>query len=116
MIERAANGHSSAIENVWVDHGAGHMFVAEQFLNCAYVVPIFQELRCEGMTQDVGSDPLLDHSYVRRARYRALNGVARQVMTGEYSGPRVGGEPGGRKFKLPGPNLYWPRGICGVAR
>ena len=41
LIQRAANGQSSSIEHVGVDHGCVHIFVPEQFLHRVDVIAFF---------------------------------------------------------------------------
>ncbi len=89
--------------------------MAEQVLDRSDIVTILEQVCGKAVAQNVGSDPLLDHSYVRRARNRALEGIAREVMTGEESGWRIWGESGGGKYELPSP-ICAGRGVFTMQR
>jgi hypothetical protein len=41
-----------------IDHGCAHIFVAQQLLNGAYVIAIFQQVRCEAVTESVAATRL----------------------------------------------------------
>jgi len=47
VTERAPHADAWSVEDVGVDHRGGHVFVAEQFLYCANVISIFEQVRGE---------------------------------------------------------------------
>ena len=58
-IQRAADGFGAFVENVGVDHSGFDIFVSEEFLHGADVVPCFEKMGCEGVAEGVGGDALL---------------------------------------------------------
>jgi hypothetical protein len=52
-IRRAVNAATATIQNVRVDHRRAHVFVAQEFLNCANVVTIFKQVSGERMAKTV---------------------------------------------------------------
>ena len=54
------DGQGATIEHMRIDHGGLDVLVAEQFLDCADVVAIFQQVGGEGMTEGVRGDAFLD--------------------------------------------------------
>ena len=53
-VEWAAYAKAAAIEDVGVDHGRAHIAMAEQLLDGADVVAVFQHVGSEGMPHGVG--------------------------------------------------------------
>ena len=58
FIERAADGESSLGDDMGIDHGAPQVVVPQQFLNRAYVVPLFQEAGSEGVAEGMAAPVL----------------------------------------------------------
>jgi len=54
------DGQGTTVEHMSVDHGCFDVFVTEQFLDCANVVAVFQQVGGEGMTEGVRGDAFLD--------------------------------------------------------
>ena len=65
-IRGAVNAATTTIQNVRVDHCRAHVFVAQEFLNCANVVTVFKQVRGERMAKTVApcrfGYPRLSHS------------------------------------------------------
>jgi len=57
-----------------------HVPVAEQFLHGADVVPVLQEMRCEGVAQGVRATTLGDPDPPHRGLHRALQDRLVQVV------------------------------------
>ena len=57
-IQRAAHAQRTLIEHMGVDHGGADIFVAEEFLDGANVIAVFQEVGGEGMTEGVTANVL----------------------------------------------------------
>ena len=43
-VKRASHAAGATIEHVGVDHGRADVFVTEQFLDCADIVAVFQQM------------------------------------------------------------------------
>lgn len=65
LIQWTSDGQAAALENMSIDHGGAHIFVAEEFLYGADVVAGLQEVGSEGMPP---SRPLA--GYDRRCAFR----------------------------------------------
>ena len=50
-IGRAVKAATTTIQNVRVDHCRAHVFVAQEFLNCANVVTVFKQVSGEQMAK-----------------------------------------------------------------
>ena len=47
--QRAPDAAPASVQHVAVDHGRAHVFVAEELLDSADVVPVFEEVSGEGV-------------------------------------------------------------------
>ena len=54
IIEGRADGEAAALEDMGVDHGGTHVFVAEQFLDGANVVAGFEQMSGKGIPKAFG--------------------------------------------------------------
>ena len=62
---RAVYPVPSAVQPMGIDHCCTDILVAQQFLNRADIVPIFQEVRGKGMPQGVATDRLVNPGFAR---------------------------------------------------
>ena len=60
LIQGAADGEATSIEDVGVDHGCLDVFVAEEFLDCPDVITGLEQVGGEGMTEGMTSDVFVD--------------------------------------------------------
>ena len=62
----AVNAATTTIQDVRVDHCRAHVFVAQEFLNCANVVTVFKQVSGERMAKTVAHGrfgyPCFSHS------------------------------------------------------
>jgi hypothetical protein len=63
QIHRASNTLAAAIQDVSVDHRRAHVFVTEKFLNSSYIVPVFQQVRGEAVTERMAATGLWDAGF-----------------------------------------------------
>jgi hypothetical protein len=66
QVQWTAHGHSTALQNVGVDHGRAHVLVPQKFLHGADIVAVLQEVGSEGMTEGVASDAFLQAGLCQR--------------------------------------------------
>lgn len=59
-IKGGFDGKTTTLEYVGVDHSGADVFVAEEFLNGAYVVSVLEEVGGEAVSEGVTRDALLD--------------------------------------------------------
>jgi hypothetical protein len=59
-IERAADGHSTSMEDVGVDHRRPHVLVTEQFLHGTDVVTVLKQMCGERVPEGVAAHRLVD--------------------------------------------------------
>jgi hypothetical protein len=57
-IRRAINAATATIQNVRVDHCRAHVFVAQEFLNCANIVTVFKQVSSERNDENCGTWPV----------------------------------------------------------
>lgn len=60
FIERGTDRQTAALEDVGVDHGSAHVFMAKEFLDGTDVVAVLEEVGSKGVTEGVGGDVLGD--------------------------------------------------------
>jgi hypothetical protein len=60
IVDRAAYALAAAVEHVRVDHRRAHVFVAEQLLDRAYVVAVFEQVGRERVAQRVAGGVFVD--------------------------------------------------------
>ena len=84
-----------------VDHCRAHVFVAQEFLNCANVVTIFKQVSRERMTKRVRPGWLGDADFESRIFDRFLEDGFVEVMAASFPCRPVGVMAGGGKDPLP---------------
>src|SRR5690606_8051804 len=102
-IQRTDYTSPAAIEDMRVDHRGLHVRMPEQFLNRTDVVPRFEQMRGEGMSQRVHAARLDDARISYRLFDRALQCVLRRMMSALDTRARVERPTRGRKQVLPAP-------------
>ena len=60
FIEGAADSEGSPIDHVGIDHRRAEIFVAEEVLDGADIVIVFEKMGCEAVTESMGSHPFRD--------------------------------------------------------
>ena len=55
-VRRAADAAAAPVQHVGVDHRCFHIAVAKQFLDCANIVAIGQQVRRKGMPERVAGE------------------------------------------------------------
>lgn len=73
LIERTAHGSGPALENMGVDHRRFHALMAEKLLYRAEIVPVFQQVRSEGVSQSMTTHHI--HAAAQGLGCRALHCV-----------------------------------------
>lgn len=86
----AADGFPAFVENMRVDHRGANVAVAQQLLDRADVVPVFQQMRGERMTQGVGRRVFGDARVPGGPRDGLLNDTFVQVMAMLDTGLTIG--------------------------
>jgi hypothetical protein len=102
-IDRALHAYPSAIQDVRVDHRGTDVCVPEQLLDCPDVVSSLEQMRCEGMTQDVAADALRQPNPPRRLGNGPLNRRLVQMKPRWWPESRIAADACGRKDELPAP-------------
>jgi hypothetical protein len=86
-----ASPRSASVEHMRVDHGRANILVTEQFLHCANVVTIHQEIRGERMPSRVAGDSLGETRLTDSSLQRSLKQRFVDVMTSLIPGLRMVG-------------------------
>ena len=102
-VQRAPHTAASAVEHVGVDHRGADVTVAEQLLDGAHVVAVFEEVSRERMTQRMAARTLTDPRSVEGFLECALHDRFVQVMALAFADDTFEVETLGRKDPLPGP-------------
>ena len=79
-VEGTADATGAPIEHVGVDHRRADVIVAEQFLDGADVVAVFEQVCGEGMTESMRGRVLADARGARGRGDDALDGAFMKVM------------------------------------
>src|SRR4030095_11132121 len=89
LVEWAANGFRTTIQDMGIDHGGLHVLMPEQFLHGPNIVAGFQQLRSERVPKGMAGDVFGDPGQAGRGAYRFLQTAFIQVMAA--LGARAGG-------------------------
>jgi hypothetical protein len=100
-IQRRFNSESATLENVGIDHGGFDILVSKEFLNCADIVAVLQEVGGEAVAKGVRGNSFLNISGLGSFFDGFLEGGFVNVVTPGYARTRVTGEFGGREYILP---------------
>ncbi len=102
-VERAADGEAAAIEDVGVDHRRADVLMAEQFLDGADIVAVFEEVGGERVAEGMAGDPFLNFGLTGGGADRFLERAAADVVAASDAGARVLGQPDRGEDILPDP-------------
>src|SRR6266545_3524099 len=102
-VGRALDASAAAVQNMGVDHGGGHVLVAQKLLDGADVVALTDQLSGKGMAQTVGRCRLGDTGAPHCLRHRLLHHGLVQVMSLPDAAASVRVVGGSRENVLPGP-------------
>ena len=102
-ISRTSHSQCTPIEDVRVDHRRADVRMAEELLDRANVVPVFEQMRGKRMPERMATDALRDTRLPRRHRHCTLHRRLVQVISRWWSPPGVAAHTTRRKHKLPGP-------------
>ena len=80
-IERAANAQWPLVEDVGIDHGGADIFVAEEFLDGANVVAVFEEMGGERVAEGVATGLFINTGQLDGLFDGTLQNRLMQVMT-----------------------------------
>jgi len=97
--------HSAAadLEHMGVDHGGGHIGVAQQFLHRSDVTAALKQMRGEAVPKRVWRCRLGDTSYLHGSLECALESLVVKVMAAHHAASRVRRVHGLREQPEPGP-------------
>ena len=85
------------------DHRCADIGMAKELLDCANVVPVFEQMRGKRMPERMATDALRDSRLSRGHRHGTLHRRLVHVISRWRSPPGVAAHPTRRKHKLPGP-------------
>jgi hypothetical protein len=80
IVERAANGEPTPVENVGVDHRGLDVLMAEQLLDGPDVVAVFEQVGGKGVAEGVTAHRLVDTGQAGRLPHGSLRGTFSQMM------------------------------------
>ena len=89
-IEGTADGQTSFVEDVGIDHGGANVFVAEEFLHGANIVPRFEEMGGKGMAEGVTGDAFGEPQELNGFSNDLLDGSLPEMMSPHQPGVGVG--------------------------
>ena len=102
-IERATDGKAAAIKDMGIDHRRFDVFVAEEFLDGANIVPGFQQVGRKAMAEGVRGDLFGEASGLGCGAHGFLHAAFVQVMPAEFLTTRVLSDVRSGKNILPAP-------------
>jgi hypothetical protein len=103
LVERATYGQAAAVEDMGVDHSGLDVAMAEEVLDCSYVVAVLEEVSGEGMAEGMATDAFGDAGVEGGEADGLLEGAAAGVMPAAEAGARIGRDLSGGEHILPGP-------------
>jgi len=98
----ASSGEPAALEDVRINHGGLYVFMTEQFLHGADVVPTLKKMRCERMAEGVRCNGFVHLSKAGRLLNSPLEIRLVEVVTLSDATQGIGGEYRCREDILPG--------------
>ena len=102
-VDGAAHAERTTIEHVRVHHRRTDVRVPEQLLHGSNVVPILEQVCCEGMPECVWTRALRDAGLPRRLGDGLLNNGFVKMKAGRWPPSRIRADARRRKDKLPSP-------------
>ena len=96
-----------------IDHRRAHVSVAQEFLNCANIIPVFKQVSREGMAQRMTTGGLEHTGFQPSFLKRSLQNRLMEMMPAFFSSQSIGVMTGCRKYPLPAP-LFACVGIFSV--
>src|SRR5882724_5273955 len=103
VIQWTADDHARFVEYVGINHGRGHVFVAEQFLHSSDIITVFQQMRSKTMPEGVAACRLPDSRALDRGFDCFLKVFLGNVVTTRFARAWVGGGFRGWENVLPRP-------------
>ena len=91
-VQWAAHRAAAAIEDVCIDHGGGDVAMAQQLLDGADIVAVFNEMCCETVAQRVTAALLGDIGLAYRCFHRFLHGADMTMMAAAHAAARIDGK------------------------
>ena len=101
VIQRTPDGDARFIKHVRVDHRGQHIFVTEQFLHSADIIPVFQQMSSKTVAERVATCSLTDSRPFDGSFDCFLQIFLRNMVAPSFERARIGGNFGGRKSVLP---------------
>jgi hypothetical protein len=86
-----------------VNHGGGHILVAEKFLDGADIIAAFEQMRSETVPESVAAGGLGNAAGADRVFHGVLQILFMNVVAAGFGAARIDGGLVGRKDILPGP-------------
>ena len=102
-IQRTLDSQSPALKHMSIDHCCFDILVSEEFLNCADVVAVLEQMGGKGMAKRVRRNVFVDFCAAGGFPDGFLNHCFMQMMTAGKPGPFVFREVRGREKVLPNP-------------
>lgn len=102
-VQRAADAHGTAVEDVGVNHGGADVAVAEELLDRADVVAGLEQVRGEAVAESVAGGSFCEARGLHRVAERALEDRLVEVVAAVLTGLRVAIGARRREDPLPGP-------------
>jgi hypothetical protein len=113
LIEGAADREAAAIEDVGVDHRGFDIAMAEEVLDRANIVAVFQKMSGEGMAERVAGHAFGDVGAAAGEANGFLEAAAAGVVPAADTGARVGRDLPGGEHELPDPLACCARVFAG---
>ena len=80
-VKRTLDPSPTSVQDVGVNHCRAHVIMSEKFLNCSYIMTVFQKMRCKRMVKRMwsgrrnpGTKELFDQEILRPLRTLLLCG------------------------------------------
>jgi hypothetical protein len=81
LIEGAAHGQATPVEDMGIDHSRFHVLVSQQLLHGADVIAGLEQMSGEGMAESVGANGFVDPRQAGSLPDRLLQAALVQMVT-----------------------------------
>ena len=102
-IQRTLHRPWAFIDDMSIHHGGAHVLMPQQFLNGSYIISIFQQLRCEAVSQSVHSNLFMNICFFGSPFDSPLQSRLMDMMPTDKFGSWIDGKCSGREHPLPSP-------------
>ena len=102
-VEGAFDCQPSPLKHMSIDHGCADIFMTQEFLDGANIIPVLEKMGGEAMAKGMRADRLIHTGPTGRLSNGLLNIAGMNMMSQFFTSARLAGIFRSREYVLPGP-------------